>query len=141
MTSAPWSASNMAVRGPAMYWPKSITRMPASALGMPFLPFELNQASGCRSPADTPEDHATYAKVIAKLCFPSNDRSVHAHADCVHCKLISGKNHPRPYSPHCGSGLASAVLFWQLSKHHAISRRRRSYIVGSALTISRPEIV
>src|SRR5262245_8802987 len=37
MTSAPWSASNMAVRGPAMYWPKSITRIPVSALGMSFL--------------------------------------------------------------------------------------------------------
>src|SRR5215475_7647928 len=42
MTSAPWSASNMAVRGPAMYWPKSITRISVNTLGMSFLLLKLS---------------------------------------------------------------------------------------------------
>jgi len=34
MTSAPWSPSSMAAMGPAMYWPKSMTRIPSRTLAM-----------------------------------------------------------------------------------------------------------
>ena len=34
MTSALWSPSSMAAMGPAMYWPKSMTRVPFRAPGM-----------------------------------------------------------------------------------------------------------